>query len=299
MLVGGDDVHVALDDDDALLRTDRLFRSVESVEQGALVEQGRLWRVDVLGAGCVRVGLLRRCQEAGAEARDLTTLVADGEHEPVAKAVVAAALALDQQPGGHQLIPGEVALCKVALQGVPAFEAVAELEHLDRVSVQSAGGQVGASGLRLLRVEEGVVEVGGGGLVRLEQPLLSLVLLGVPALAEADARPLSEQSQRLAELDVVPPHHEVKHVAAAAARAEAVPGLAVRCDRERGGLLVMKWTARLEVAPGALQRDGLADQLDNVDAALYFIDDAHARSPFTTVPCPLRLRVRRMLGQYV
>ena len=283
VLVSGDDVHVAFDDDGALLPADRLFRSVQRVEQTALVKRRRLGSVDVLRARGVRCLSLGRRQGASAEADDPPALVADGEHEPAAKAIVPAAVALHQQAGRQQLLLGEAPLCEVGLESVPALGAEAQLERFDGLRVQPARDEVGPRGLGRRRVAEGVMEVARGGLVGLEQPLTPFVVLGIPALGQAHPGPLGEQAERLAEVDVFALHDEVEHIAAGAAGAEAVPGLALGRDGEGGGLLTVEGAEGFVASPGLLECYVLAQQVYDVDAALHLVDDAHPCSPPTTV----------------
>ena len=291
VLVSSDDVHVAFDDDDALLPADRLFRSVQRVEQAALVKRRRLGSVDVLCAPGVRCLSLGRRQGASAEADDPPALVADGEHEPAAKTVVPAAVALHQQAGRQQLLLGETPLCKVGFEGIPALRAEAQLERFDGLRVQSTRDEVSPRGLRRRRVAQGVIEVARRGLVGLEQPLMPFVVLGIPALRQAHPGSLGEYAERLAEVDPFALHDEVEHIAPRAAGAEAVPGLALGRDGERGGLLTVEGAESFVATPGLLECNVLAQQVYDVDAAFHLVDDAHPCSPPITVRPLARLRM--------
>ena len=102
LLIGPHHIHVPFDDHDAILLPDRLSRQVEPKQRAALIEEGSLGRVDVLRHP---IGI----QGAGPEPDHTPTWVPDGNHQPVAEAVVAGTvLPLDQQPRRDQLRHREV-----------------------------------------------------------------------------------------------------------------------------------------------------------------------------------------------
>ena len=72
-------------------------------------------------------------------------------------------------------------------QGVPAIEAVADLERFNRCLVQPPLGQVRAGFRTGFCVEEGVVEEGRRRLVRREQALAAFVLFRVALVVQSDA----------------------------------------------------------------------------------------------------------------
>jgi len=90
-------------------------------------------------------------------------------------------------------------------------------------------------------------------------------------LLDLDAGPLAEKAQRLAEVEVVPLLDEREDVAPLAAP-EAAPGPRLGEDVEGGGLLAVERAEALEAAAGPLQLDGLADDVDDVEAALDLVD---------------------------
>ena len=88
-------VHVAFDHNYALLGANGLLRLKQAVEFVAFFEQRRFGRVKVFRFALV--------QHAPAEADDIAAHIDDGEHDAVAKTVVAlAAFAFDHQPGLDQ-----------------------------------------------------------------------------------------------------------------------------------------------------------------------------------------------------
>ena len=91
MLVGGDDIHVAFDDDAGVGLADGCVGAPDAVEGAALVEDGSRRGVDILWiiARCVRRGF---GELATAEAYDIALPVVDGEHEPVAEEVPCSAV---------------------------------------------------------------------------------------------------------------------------------------------------------------------------------------------------------------
>ena len=80
----GHHVHVALHYDNAARLADALACLEQTVELAAFLEQRGLRRVKILGFGPV--------EHAPAEPHHLAALADDGEHQAVAKAVVALAL---------------------------------------------------------------------------------------------------------------------------------------------------------------------------------------------------------------
>ncbi len=108
----GDDVHVTLDHQQAFELTIGLLGLVESVKLTALVKDGGLRRIQVLG--------LLVAEHAATEADDSAPAVADGEHDAVAKAVVALAVLLDHEPALEQVLTDRGAAAEGAEQEVPA-----------------------------------------------------------------------------------------------------------------------------------------------------------------------------------
>src|SRR5918995_5481071 len=89
-LVRGNCIHVALDDNDLVLPPDGLLSQVESEEEGALVEDHGLGRVEIFRH--------RVAESAATEADDATLPRADGEEEAIAEPVaVAPAISLTEQ----------------------------------------------------------------------------------------------------------------------------------------------------------------------------------------------------------
>ena len=111
----------------------------------------------------------------------------------------------------------------------------------------------------------GVIE-GDGALEDLADALALGVLAGRP-LVELDAGPRGQATERLGEVDPLALHDEAEDVAAQPA-AEALPGLASGGDDERGRLLPVEGAEALVAGPGLLERHLLADEVDDVDAAL-------------------------------
>ncbi len=79
----GDAVHLAFDEDDVVEAADGLLGEVKIEEHARLAVDGRLGRVEVLGAGFVVGG-----EGAPGEGDDLAALVADGEDDAVAELAV-------------------------------------------------------------------------------------------------------------------------------------------------------------------------------------------------------------------
>ena len=98
-----DDVHIAFDDDQAPGGAAGRAGAVEVVEGAALVEEGRVGRVEIL-----RLALAK---DAAAEGDHPPARVADRDHQAAAEAVVGVLVAfvgLDQHAGVDQLVLAEV-----------------------------------------------------------------------------------------------------------------------------------------------------------------------------------------------
>ena len=141
-LVGGDDVHVALDDDGAAFAADAVGGLVERVEGAALVEEG--------GLGGVQVLRHRVVEGARAEADDPAFGVPDGEHQAAPEAVVEAVVALHEESGVEHLAVAEALRFQVLAGVLPGAEAVTEAElalsgGVEAALFEIAGGDVPAS----------------------------------------------------------------------------------------------------------------------------------------------------------
>src|SRR5690606_34478900 len=123
-----------------------------------------------LGGGEVLGSLVLVEQLACAEADDRTGDVADRPDEPAAEAVVDAALALADEPGGNELRLGEAAALQVAHQCVPSGGREAETERLGVVAAEAALGEERPRGLRPGGEELVGVELRGDA-VGLDEPL--------------------------------------------------------------------------------------------------------------------------------
>src|SRR6185369_10141001 len=120
--VEGDDVHIALDDNQAPGAAAGGRSAVDVVERAALVEERRVGGVQILG--------LALAEDPAAERDHPAAGVADGEHEAAAEAVVAVALVrFDQHAGLDELVLAE--LFERALEGCAAVGGEAEAEALD------------------------------------------------------------------------------------------------------------------------------------------------------------------------
>src|SRR5699024_3599877 len=106
--VGGHDVRVVLDDDDALRLRDLALREVQAVEHLRLVVERGLRGVEVLGALVVVVELARA--EADRAPRD----VPDGPEDAAAEAVVDTAAPLRHETRGRDLLRREAAAAQGA-----------------------------------------------------------------------------------------------------------------------------------------------------------------------------------------
>ncbi|MCY1512266.1 hypothetical protein D9M68_467200 [compost metagenome] len=271
MLGQGDDVHVALDDHDLVEVAVVLACLEQPVEFLALVEHRGFRGVQVFG--------LVIAQHAAAESDDAPAAVADGEHHPVAEAVVALAGlgVLDQQPRVDHVLLLQAVAAHMLEQVVPTGRGEAEGEVAGDLAREAAALEVFDCGLARGVLLQGVpVVVRSGGEQGVER--------GVGWLARAVAAPaffpwdvhagaLGQVLDRLGEVQVVVVHDEAEGVAAGAA-AEAVIELLVRADAEGWRLFVMEGAACGVVLAGLFQLHARADHFDYVGAVQQVVDEA-------------------------
>src|SRR5215212_10173895 len=136
--MGGNRIHVTLDDDDLVVLPDRHLGQVESEEEAALVEYHRLGRVEILRH--------RVAESPAAKADDAALPRADREEEAVAEPVaVATAFSLAKEPGfrcqrgnGPKLI--QIAAERIAIGGVTQAELLRDLGRDTALPEQIATG---------------------------------------------------------------------------------------------------------------------------------------------------------------
>ena len=244
--VGGHDVGVALDDDDPMRAGDLPLGQVQPVEDLALVEDGGLRGVEVLGALVVLSELAR--PEAHGRSGD----IADGPDETAAEAVVDTTPVLAApaaQPGVDQLGLGVAGPAQVTGEVVPSGRCVADAEVRGGVTVEAPSRQevpprLGLRGGKLL------AEPGLGQTVGVHETLPGSRFHPAPdraALLVAQLNPgaVREVLNGLGETEVVDLLDEGDDVAALAA-AEAVPVTELGTDVEGGSALVVKGAQPLE-----------------------------------------------------
>src|SRR4051794_24880854 len=183
---------------------------IKAVEYGALVEDRRLGRVEVLGH-------LALIEGPRTEAHCGSLLIAYGEEEAVAEAVVVPTLiALGHQPGVDHLLRGVTPLLEVVAESVPGVGREAYLEGLDGGSGEAALLGIGASLVSGGVIAKEVVVVGGRRSARLLESLPCAVggdVAFVPGL-QFNARPTGQGLQRPAEVEAIGLHEETEGVAA-------------------------------------------------------------------------------------
>src|SRR5699024_7729572 len=122
----GDGVHIAFDDDDLTGIANRIFRQVDSINECALVEDERLWGIQVFWLGITK--------GATAKTDDIAVAIADWEHQPVAEPVVKpAGIALAGEPRFGREFPRDVPRCQEVEEAIPRFRSKAERECVDHV----------------------------------------------------------------------------------------------------------------------------------------------------------------------
>src|SRR5215211_3664454 len=162
-LMGGNRVHVTLDDDDLIVPADRLLSQVESEEEGALVEYHGLGRVEILWH---RVA---KCTTT--EANHATLPRANGEEEAVAEPVaVAAAVSLGEKSRFHRQRGIDSALMQIAAERI-TVGGEAQAEPLRDLSRDAALREQVATGGSRRGVAQHVGVIRRGQLIQLDQPV--------------------------------------------------------------------------------------------------------------------------------
>ena len=149
-------IHVSLDDDGPVLATYGLSCLVQPVQRPALVEERRLGRVNVLGHS---VWIKCPC----AKADHASVRITNGNHQPVAEAVVAAAavVTLDEQPRLDQFLNSIPLSGQIGPRRLPPWEAVAQQELSCRIVAQPTPVYVGPRCGCLWSVSEQMMEILG------------------------------------------------------------------------------------------------------------------------------------------
>ena len=271
--VGGHDVGVALDDDDPVGAGDLPLGQVQPVEDLALVEDGGLGGVEVLGALILLRELAR--PEADGGSGD----VPDGPDEAAAEAVVDAAPVLPAsaaQAGVDQLGLGVAGAAQVAGEVVPSCGRVANAEVRSSMAVEAPRREEVPPRL-CLRGGELLAEPGLGQAVGVHEALPSAWLHPAPystafLVAQLDPSAVGEVLDRLGESKVMNLLDESDDVSALTA-AEAMPVAELGADVEGGGAFVMEGTQSLERADaGALESHVLTDDVLKPGALAHRLD---------------------------
>src|SRR5262249_54200588 len=224
--------------------------------------------------------------DASAEGDHASARIADGEHEPIAKAVVMpltvahlARVALDDEPEIGELLHRGLVAAEASEHVVPGVERVADAEFLDRLFRESAfRGRVGPHARVSLELSLPVARDACHEVVR---ALVDAPDGGTAVAAFArnfETETPGEIFDRLGERHPVVIHQESQHGAALTA-AEAVIELFLRDHMERRCFLVVERAARLVFAALLLERDARADDLDDVRASDEFINECLWNAP--------------------
>ena len=224
-----------------------------------------LGRVQVLGPGVA--------QRPAAEAHDPAALVGDREHQAVAEMGkgLAALVGLDQT-GREQLGVAEALPLERLAQPLALVGRVAQLEGADGRPVEPAPLEIGHR-LPAGRAGQLGLEPGRRGGVGGVQPLagLGLRLATAPCGGVPQAGELGQPVQRVAEAQALELHDEVDGGAVGAA-AEAMIEALVLDHVERGRLLLVERAQAQMLAPAPRQLDVAADDLDQRQAGLEFLE---------------------------
>ncbi len=300
----GDAVHLPLDEDDVVEAADRLFGEVEIEEHARLAVDGRLGRVEVLGAGFVIGG-----KGASGEGDDFAALIADGEDDAVAELAVergGRGLGVSRVRGNGRrsgcgrlvaLLPTEEAAFAERILVGHGFEFVAKEEaglggeadaearnglvvEAAAAKILTGGGGFGTAELLLKPLAGGLVKIeqkaAGAGLAR----FLRRVELG---LGRGDAELLGDGANGLRKGDVLDFLDEGEDVSGDSA-AEAVEELAAGVDGKRRRFFAVEGTKTgVVLGPGFAQLYIFADDADDVGLLLDGVSEVSGVSHRTSL----------------
>ena len=268
----GDHVGVALADHGLRPGHDVGLGPVETVEDAALLVDGRLRRVLVLGPAL---------QGPAAEGHRVAPHIEDREHHPGPEEVLQLVHPVDEgETGVEQVLPGELLLLQVEGQGVVAVGRPSDGEGPGHVAVEAPAAEVAAGDAGAGIVEqEPVVESDGCGR-GLDEAVAALPVLGDGGVvvAEGDAGLGRQPLDGGGEVEVLDLPDEADGVAAGAA-AEAVVQAELGVDRERRRLLGVEGAEPLVAAPDPLEGEVLGYDGDHVrrlpDPGHVLVEDPH------------------------
>ena len=220
------------------------------------MEQGRFRAVEIFG--------LALAEDATAEADRAATALGNGEHHPVAKAVVRAALAFfgaDQQAGFDEKILGKAGAGELCLQAAAALWRKAQTETGHRRFLEATTAQVRQRRLALGQPQALLIPRG-----RRRDRFFETVAPPLDGLrfrrrvGQAEPGLGSECTNGLDEAQVLRLHDEIEYRAVLAA-AEAVVESLLVVDGERRRFFLMKRAQAEKFPPVPLESDAPADDI--------------------------------------
>jgi hypothetical protein len=282
--IRGDDVHIAFDHDQAVGLSRGGAGAVDVVERAALVEEDRLWRIEIFG--------LAVAKDASAKGDGPPALVADREHQPAAETIVGLLgrlLGPDEHAGIDELVLTEVD--ERGFQFVAPIGSKAKAEARHGRSVDPALGEVAPRlaafhalqrfGKPCLRRRHDVSEIGGA--------------LGLVAHARVGGREIEtggggkflhcvheRQSARVGE--------EADRVAMRPA-AEAMVETLLVIYGEGGALFAVEGAARFIFSPGLGQLDRRGDHGAERGAGAQFIEELSGQAHWVSLSSEMGERV--------
>ena len=252
-------VHIAFHHQNAARVFHRLARFVQTVQVFALVEQGRVGRIEVFGFGIV--------QHAAAKADDLPRNIADGEHDAVAEAVVLAAFVVQHHAAVYQRC-ARIRLKHLG-QWRPAFGRVADAVMRDDFGRQAASRHILPC---LRRTRQLLLVKRAGCLHHLFQRLLLLFFGGtlggglrifLADIGHAHAHAVGQKLHGFDKAQTLVLHHKADGRPVRTA-AEAMVKLLAGAHGKAGRFFFVERAARHVVRPALFQRNVLVDHIDNI-----------------------------------
>ena len=271
MLVRHQTVDVALDQERPARPRHHLPGEVKAVERLALLVEGGLRGVEVLG--------LLPGEGPAAEGDDTALAVGDREDEAPAEAIIVAGGVLPRQDEAcaEERLDRMAVLARGVEEPIPALGRKAEPEGPRGLAPDSPPVEVGPGPRGVRPVPEPGFEPTRGPLHEREEPVAGPGLAHPLVTRQGNTRPLGQEPHGLGELETVVTAEELEGVATGVA-AEAVKEVQLRVDREGGRLFLVKRAEALPALAGALERNDRPHEVHEIDACADLVEDLGGHS---------------------
>ncbi len=268
-------VHITLHHHRLIELTHLAPRTIQAIQLGALVKQGRFRRVEVFR--------LTLADHPPAETNQLAAMVLDRKHDSPAKTVVMAPIFFfnGQARLGQQFLCARLS-AQHPDQVVPAFGSKTHAKHRCSLAVQAPLLEVIDHLTRIGMLLELLLVPARGPFNDVMQlgNLLPCLVIGLRIPRHLQTDPGSQCFHRVQKLHVVIIHQEADG-GAVRSTTEAVIKLLGRADVEGGRFLVVEGAAGSKLRARPLQRHTGVDQLGDICSGYQLVDELFGYSAHT------------------